>query len=241
MMYNFNPLHQWQPEPDLMKGLSDDDRLKVAICQLVGYLFAVIIAFGICALFTGCASPRIVEEHHHHYEADTAAVHALVDSRMTSWHEESEAWIRQAFSEQSASRSSHEDEQETISELITVSTDSVGRTLRTEQRTISRSLTRELQQQEQRITQEYEASLRVVVDSLDDIYHRRFDSLAAHVQQQDSTSSIIHHPSSIDHRPWYQRWWDNLQSIALIFLLIHAVLWFTRRIWWPLLFSLWKS
>lgn len=184
-------------------------------------------------ILMGCSTPRVVEEHHHHhYEADTAAVHAQVDRQLTSWHEESEAWLHQAFSEQSASWSSHEDEKETVTELITVTTDSLGRSIRQEQRTISRDITRELQQQEQRITREYEQRLRVAVDSLDGVWSQRFDSLAAHhasdIDNQSSSTPVG------DTRPWYQRWYENMRAV-IIGALIVAIILLTRNLWWPLI------
>ena len=226
-------------EEPALKGLNDSERVAVAILRVVVYIIsfviAIVCAVVMCAIFSGCTTPRTVEEHHHHYyEADTMAVRAQVDRHLSSWHEESEAWLHQAFSEQSASWFSHEDQKEIVTELITVTTDSLGREIRTEQRTISRDIARDLQQQEQRITREYEQRLRVAVDSVGSIYQQRFDSLAAHVAQSDSTSSISHPTSVIEHRPWYRRLWDRLNEVFII-ALIATVLWFTRKLWWPVL------
>ena len=188
-----------------------------------------------CLILMGCTTPRAVEEHHHHYyEADTLAVKAQVDRQLSSWHEEMTRFFQQRLEEYSASWFSHEDQKETVTELITVTTDSVGRTMRQEQRTISRDITRELQQQEQRLTREYEARLRVAVDSVGSIFQQRFDSLASRVAQMDSTSSIIHHPSSIDHRPWYQRWRDNLRILFFGFVAA-LLLGLTRGLWLPVI------
>lgn len=217
-------------EDPILKDLTEAERLSLSIIQGVIYVIVMAVAMLLFALFFGsCSTPRAVEEHHHHhYEADTAAVHRLVDRQLRSWHEESEAWLHQAFSEQSASWFSHEGQKETITELITVSTDSVGRTLRTEQRTISRDITRELQQQEQRLTREYEAQLRVVVDSVGDAWMQRYDSLASHVAQLDST--LTKSTPVGDTRPWYRRLWDRLHSIVVI-ALIAAAVWGGVKIW----------
>lgn len=213
-----------------LKDLSDSQCFLLSLIQAAMYLLAVLAAVLICGLlFSSCTTPKAVEEHHHHhYEADTVAVHAQVDRQLTSWHEEMTQFFQQRLEEYSASWFSHEDQKEVISELITVSTDSVGRTIRQEQRTISRDITRELQQQEQRITQEYEARLRVAIDSVNGIYQQRYDSLASHVAQMDST--FVKKTPVGDTRPWYQRLWDNLRAV-LIAAAIAAVLWFTRRIY----------
>jgi len=230
-MFDFYNNDNFYPsDPDQMKGLSDEDRLKAVLCSIAGYVVALFIGLAVCALFNSCSTPRVVEEHHHHhYEADTLAVRAQVDRQLTNWHEESEAWLHQAFSEQSSLWSSHEDQKEVITETVTVSLDSLGREIRTEQRTISRDITRELQQQEQRITQEYEARLRACIDSASQYWHQQFDSLASHI-----TSTIDHQtsskPSAIDARPWYQRWWDALRWI-LLGAVLGIGLWVTRK-WW---------
>ena len=71
------------------------------------------------------------------------------------------------------------------------------------------------------------------IDSVNGIYQQRYDSLASHVAQMDST--FVKKTPVGDTRPWYQRLWDNFR-IAFVCLLIVAVLWFTRR-WWIRLFS----
>lgn len=218
---NYNP---YPPEPDPMKGLTDEERMKVARWTIVGYLAAISLGLLICAAMGSCTTPRAVEEHHHHhYEADTMAVKAQVDRQLTSWHEEMTQFFNERLEQFSASMTSNEHQQETISELITVTTDSVGRTIRQEQRTITRDITRELQQQEQRITRELEAQLRVVVDSVNDVWQQRFDSLASHL-----TSDISHQTSSTpvgDTRPWYQKLWAK----ALLVLFVAALLFFAIK------------
>ena len=201
-----------------------NDNLRTGCLGQYVRLILILIFIGIIALFFGCTTTRSVEHHHHHtYEADTAAVHAQVDRQLTSWHEDMTQFFQQRLEEYNASWFSHEDQKETVTELITVSTDSVGRTIRQEQRTITRDITRELQQQEQRLTQEYEARLRVAIDSVGSIYQQRYDSLASHISQMDST--FVKKTPVGDTRPWYRRLWDSLNSI-LIIAIIAACLWF---------------
>ena len=210
-----------------MKGLTDEERTKVTLWTVVGYLLAIAIGLLICAVMGSCTTPRAVEEHHHHhYEADTMAVKAQVDRQLTSWHEEMTQLFNERLEQFSSQMQQSEHQQETITELITVTTDSVGRSIRQEQRTISRDITRELQQQEQRITRELEEQLRVVVDSVNDVWKKRFDSLASHL-----TSDISHQTSSTpvgDTRPWYQKLWAKallvLLGAALLFFAIKAIL-----------------
>ena len=228
-MIFLNPITPYDVEGPALKNLTDNQRFLLALINGVIYFIVFCSAVLICGLFfTSCSTPRAVEEHHHHhYEVDTLAVQQQVDRQLTSWHEDMTKLFFQKLQQYTDSWSSHEDQKETISELNTETTDSLGRKVRQEQRTISRDITRELQQQEQRITQEMQAQLRVVVDSVNDVWQQRYDSLASHVEQLDS-AYISHQPSAIDHRPWYQRWWEHVKWLV-VGAVLAAVLWFTRR------------
>lgn len=216
----------------LAEGKDKARRVNTFLCAHVLYVLALAAVLALC-LLVGCATPKAVEEHHHHYyNADTAAVRAQVDSRMSSWREEMQTVVSVAVSQQLTQQQQSEHQQETITELITVTTDSLGREVRQEQRTITRDVTRELQQQEQRITQEYEARLHTVVDSVNDIWQSRYDSIAAHVQQLDST--FVKKEPVGDTRPWYRRLWDGLKWF-FIGAIVAIILWFTRK-WWLRLF-----
>ena len=175
-----------------------------------------IVALAVGAMCTACATQRTVEEHHHHhYEADTMAVQAQVDQKLQSWHYEMDSIWRSFENQYAAQWTASEHEQEIISELITETTDSLGRTVRQEQRTVKRDITRELQQQEQRLTRAYEQMLHTVADSISSEWHQRYDSLSRHVEQLDSLSSLSRQSSDTDSRPWYQRWFNNLRWLIL--------------------------
>ena len=230
-----NPNDPWlNTGYDPFKGLSDKQRLRTGLYGCAILVLSFMLGILICMLMGACTTPRAVEEHHHHhYEADTAAVHAAVDSRMQSWHEQMQSVVSVLVSQQLTQQQQSEHQQETITETVTETVDSMGNKIRQEQRTITRDITRELQQQEQRITQEYEQRLNHAIDSVSILWSQSYDSLASHISQLDSTY-ISHHPSAIDHRPWYQRLWDNFR-VAFICLLIAIVIYLTRRLWLPLL------
>ena len=213
------------------RELSDHDRLLLTLIQGAIYFVALVLAMIVCSFFSSCAASRTVEEHHH-YEADTAAVRAQVDRRLTAWQTESETQLRQFLTKVYASWSSREDQRETVSELITETTDSLGRRIRQEQRTISRDVTRELQQQEQRLTQEVQARLRTVSDSLDSVYSLRIDSVKAHWEQADTTAVNIH-SGPPGGKSLLQRFWDGtcwlLAAVGIAVIIV-----ITSR-WWPLI------
>ena len=197
--------------------------------------FWSIVAIIVSLALTGCTTPKIIEQHHHHYEqADTLAIHAQVDKRINSWHEQMDSSWRQRMDEYSASWFSHDDQKEHITETITTYIDSLGREVRQEQRTTDRSLSKMQQQTEQRLTREFEARLSTVVDSVNDVWQQRFNALKAHFEQSDTTSYSVQSGGILaaDTLPWYKRWWQTLKDYLLmvgIVLLIIA----TRRIWWP--------
>ena len=232
----YNPFHMMQqPENDMMKDMSFEDRLRLCVLQVISFFCMLIIALVICAvvsLFTGCTTPKVIENHHHHYEqADTLAIQAMVDKQLTSWHEQMDLSWRQSWQEYSASLFSNEDQKEKVTETITTWTDSLGREMRQEQRTTERSLSRMQQQTEQRLSREFEQRMSVVVDSLNDIWQLKFEQYQTHFEQADS-SSVKETPATKTELPWYKRWWQTLKDYLLmagIVLLLIA----TRRIWWP--------
>ena len=196
----------------------------------------IVIILLLCVLLSGCATPKQIEQHHHHhYEADTLAIQAAVDARVSSWHQQMDSAWRERMESFSMElyHSSHETELTT--ETITVSTDSAGRETRTEQRTISRDVSSEQRQLEQRLVREYEARIRVVVDSLNDVWSQRYELLQAHWEQSDSTS-LTKTPVAQDSRPWYRRLFDRFHYFINGFL-IAAVLWITRKFWLRLLLT----
>lgn len=233
----YNPFHMMQqPEDDMMKDMTFDERIRFCVLQVISFfcvLAIVLAAYAVISLFTGCTTPKIVENHHHHYEqADTLAIQAQVDKQLTSWHAQMDSSWRQSMEEYSASLFSNEDQKEKVTETITTWTDSLGREMRQEQRTTERSLSRMQQQTEQRLTREFEQRMSMVVDSLNDIWQQRFEHYQTHWEQKDSTH--VKETPVAGELPWYKRWWQTLKDYLLIAGII-AVLVTTRNIWWPLL------
>jgi hypothetical protein len=197
---------------------------------LISFWSVVIILAGL--VLTGCTTPKIVEQHHHHYEqADTLAIQAMVDKQLNSWHAQMDSSWRQRMEEYSASMTSNEDQKEKVTETITTFVDSLGREVRQEQRTTERSLSRMQQQTEQRLSREFEMRFRTALDSVNDIWQQRFNAVKGHWEQTDSTH-VKETPATKTELPWYKRWWQTLKDYLLmagIALLIIA----TRHIWWP--------
>lgn len=237
MFDNFcNPFHMMQqPEDDMMKDMTFEDRLRLCVLQVISFFCMLVIALVVCAvvsLFTGCTTPKAVENHHHHYEqADTLAVQAMIDRSMNSWHAQMDSSWRQSWQEYSASWFSHDDQKEKVTETITTFVDSLGREVHQEQRTTERSLSRMQQQTEQRLRREFEQRLTVVVDSVNDLWQQRFNALQMHFEQADS-SSVKETPVTKTELPWYKRWWQSLKDHLLV-AAIAIILLATGHMWFP--------
>lgn len=192
---------------------------------LTGIIIAIV-------MLVGC-SPKLIEQHHHHYEqADTASIKAQVDQQLQSWHAQMDSSWTQRWQEYTASMVSNEDQKEHITETITTYIDSLGREVRQEQRTTDRSLSKMQQQTEQRLTREFEMRLQQSIDSLNNDWQLKFDALQTHWEKKDSTD--VKETTAEGTLPWYKRWWQSLKDYLLIAAII-LILIATRRIWWPLL------
>jgi hypothetical protein len=235
-LYN-NPMldTNLNPERDLYKDLSDEECFSITICQIAGYILSVVLAFILCAIFSSCTTQRIIEQHHHHYyEADTLAMQAKTDTRLSDNHIFLDSLTRTLFDQYSASWFAHDDEKEVTTETVTTITDSLGRAIRTEQRTTERTLSRQQQQTEQRLSKEFDRRIRVAVDSVNGIWQQRFDVLQAHYEQADSTASSVQSAGVFagDNIPWYKLWWQSMKDYLLIAAIIILLL-MTRNIWLP--------
>ena len=181
-------------------------------------------------MLVGCTTPKIIEQHHHHTSSvDTMAVQAMVDNRVSYWHESMDSAFRQSMQQYTSKWSNHEDEKEVTTEIVTSWVDSLGRQMRQEQRTTERIISREQQQREERLTQEFETRLQTAIAQHDSAWQSKFNALQVHWEQSDSTS-VKEMPVPADSRPWYQRWWENLRFV-LLGIGIAVLLYLTRNLW----------
>jgi hypothetical protein len=208
---------------------------------LISFWGVVIILAGL--VLTGCSAPKVIEQHHHHYEqADTLAIQAQVDKQLNSWHAQMDSSWRQSWQEYSASLFSNEDEKEKVTETITTWTDSLGREMRQEQRTTDRSLSRLQQQTEQRLASEFEHRIRIALDSVNALWQHRLDALQAHWEQTDTLSTSVQSGGTFaaDSLPWHKRWWRSMKDYLLLAAILFILL-STARLWLPLLLNLFSK
>ncbi len=222
MNYLFDPTDPTQvyynPLPDnaTKEELEQYQRLtlKMLLHGIVMFL-AVLLLMALVSLFTSCAAPKAIDRTEHHHSAiDTMAIQAAVDAHMASWHERMDSLFRERVSQSSSEQHSSTDQKELITETVTTTTDSLGRSIRQEQRTISRDLHQEQQQLALRIEREMESRLQTALDRQDSIWQQRLDAAMSHREQTDSTHNTVT-PVAQDNRPWYRRWADHLQWLAV--------------------------
>lgn len=195
----------------------------VALCLLALLVMTVV---------SGCQTPKITEEHHHHYsQTDSVAVRAVVDGRLQEVRELMVQEVTAKVQTWQNEQTSEEQEKERITETITTWVDSLGREMRQEQRTTERDISRQQRLREERMMQEWENRLLTMTDSLNGVWQERLDSVAVHEEVEDS-ASVHQEPVPGDNRPWYRKVWDAVKWM-LVGAVVFAVLWFTRKLWLP--------
>ena len=192
--------------------------------------YNTILILALCLWIISCAAPKAIDRaEHHHAAIDTLSLQAAVDARMQSVTARMDSLFRERISQFSSEQHSSTDQKELITETVTTTTDSLGRAVRQEQRTISRDLHQEQQQIARRIEREMESRMQTALNRQDSIWQHRLDAAMSHREQTDSTHNTVT-PVPQDNRPWYRRWADHLQWL-IIGIVPAAALWITRR-WW---------
>lgn len=234
-MYNpYNPFDLMPQELPSMKDLTPEEQEQLcyitAFCGCATYAVAFVLAIILCALLGSCAAPKAIDRaEHHHTVIDTFSIQAAVDARIQSVTARMDSLFRERVSQSSSEQHSSTNQKELITETVTTTTDSLGRSIRQEQRTISRDLHQEQQQIALRIEREMESRLQTALDRQDSIWQQRLDAALSHREQTDSSRHTVT-PAAQDNRPWYRRWADHLQWLA-VGIIFAVALWITRR-WW---------
>ena len=181
--------------------------------KTVGVIAVLVITT--IVMMSGCATPTATEQQHHHsYKADSLAVQAQMDERLSAWSRKVDSMWAERMEQYVSQQQQSEHHQETVTETIITTTDSLGREMRQEQRTVKRDITREMQQTEQRLAREMETRLQTALDSMNSLWQTKYDSTQLTKNSADSTLTSAT-PVPGDNRPWYRRFFDALGYIAL--------------------------
>ena len=220
----------YPPDNDPLKGFSDEERLKIAVWQILSYFVVIMVGLGICALLSGCATKRELHELKHRVvTADSLARQARQDTHVSVDTRYIDSCLTASLQQLTQEWSSHEQETETTTETITTAIDSLGRELRTEQRTTTRTLSREEQQRLQLWQQQMERQWQERYDRQDSIISTLENRIETHTA--DSTATQRDEVKQVDGAKgltWWQRAWTWLRGILLGGTVVAIVI-FVRR------------
>ncbi len=201
-------------------------KTRVNWWAVMGWMYVAmvwaVIFFAVAMLLIGCASPKIIEQHHHYSkEADTLAIEAMVDKRITSWHDEVMTSIHRMMEQTTSEQTTNEQARERITETMTTYVDSLGRTVSQQQRTTERNLSRQWQQREEQMKTAFREELRQALSSHDSLWQQRLDALQTHWEENDSTDAS-QQPASKANSIWRIRLITLLTVVVFIIIAILA-------------------
>lgn len=194
--------------------------------HIAGIVVGFVIGLLICALLNSC-SPKVTMRTEN-IRVDSAAVSRQVDASMNRWTQQTDSMLQQTLNLYIGWQLSAERQHETITESIVTSTDSAGREVRTENRTISRDVAIDRTQSEQAMSQELDSRVSTAIAAYDSIWSFRLDSMASVIAKHDSTYISQSDATAQDNRPWYKRWWSALKNV-LAGIILGICLWFTIK------------
>lgn len=184
------------------------------------WLFIILLAVG---WLTSCTTTKVTENAHSLYKSDSTQIQRLIDTRIRSIQQQMDSVWSERLNQYVLQQQQSEHQQETVTETVTTMTDSLGREIRKEQRTISRDISREQQIIEQRLTREFESRLQTAISELDSSWQSRYDSIQAVTVREDSIS-VEKTPVNGSGLSWWQQARIHLANILLYGLVIVGII-----------------
>ena len=212
---------------------SEQELLRTGCISAVVYAVAMAVGIFICALLGSC-SPSRTTVVTGRLDYDSAAVNRQVAEAVSRWQMRTDSAMQQTLNLYTGWLSSTQHQYETVTEIVTTAFDSLGRELRTEQRTTVRDITASQQQSEARQSQEIATHVSAQMSRQDSIWSARLDSVATAIARHDSIYAAQNNTQGSDSRPWWRRAWDKCRDM-LIGIALGVAVWATRRLWTPLL------
>lgn len=167
----------------------------------------ILTVWFIVIMLSGCATPKqVARMHATQHVADSLSVKAMMDKHSREQTVRMDSIVKHITSSQVSDHQGQEHQQEVTTETITTITDSLGRQIRTEQRTVSRDLQREWRQHEEQLREEWQQEINYLLTVRDSEWQARFDELRAHIEARDTIGeNITPVNTKTDNRPWYKR------------------------------------
>ena len=191
--------------------------------------FWTVVAFAVVALFSGCATKKELHELQTHVvQADTMARHQSAEMRNTVTTEQMDSALTRMMRRWHDEMLSREQQTETTRETVTTTTDSLGRETRQEQRTVTRTLSREEQRRIDGEIEQMQTEMHRSLQQQDSVWQQRFSEYRA--TMRDSLNSVRHQvQQSTPARSPLAQFVDHLKNIALYTCILAAVIIYIKR------------
>ena len=229
-MNNYYPYDDYQTDSDLYKDLTDEERISLAVKQVIVYIVMLTVGLLLCAILGSCTTHQQLTEHHvrtivadmmaTELQADTHTNHTVlnVDSMVSSS-------VRTAFAEWQ----SQQTERETTTETITSYVDSLGRAVRQEQRTTQRELSRQEQQRYQEQIEQIQQQMQQQLTDRDSLWSQRLTEIQQHLNDSLAAQrDLVKHTDTTKAVSWWQRLWNQCKG-AVIGMVIILIIVFGKR------------
>lgn len=190
--------------------------------------WAAVVALTL-TLFTSCATKKeLYELQTHIVQTDTMARQQSAEMRNTVTTEQMDSALNRMMRRWHDEMLRREQQTETTRETVTTTTDSLGRETRQEQRTITRTLSREEQRRIDGEIEQMQTEMHRSLQQQDSVWQQRFSEYRA--TMLDSLNSVRHHvQQSTPPRSPLAQFMDHLKNIALYTCILAAVLIYIKR------------
>ena len=201
-----NPNDPWMHDP--YKGLTDEERIGAGCFNVVLMMIGALVALMLCAIFTGCSSPRTVTNtSDHRVNEKLERIDSLLTSRTII--QQDSVWRESVMRQFQSIREKSDTNRTTV-------VDTAGNIIR--EKIIINNI-RETNSETDRTEREV---LKNRIERLDSTISKMID-------RQEHTDSLLQSKENIKEVPAKLSWWQNLRiwvgNIVLI-LLMAALAWF---------------
>ena len=229
------PYYSPLPEDATLEEIEEYQRMTMKMLRntIIGF-FAMLAAFAVLSLFTGCAVQK--QEHQeqtHVVVTDSAATEHSQTVQVSNQTVNIDSIVTTVMQRTREEFARQEQEHEITTETLTETIDSLGRVVRQQQKVTDRTLSRQEQQRIERLEQTFEQQIHRAISEHDSVWQDRFAQYQA--TMTDSLRSVRDlqvQRSASNPLTWWQQLRLHLANIALYALIILAAIWLIRKKKW---------
>ena len=201
-----NPNDPWMHDP--YKGLTDEERIGAGCFNIVLMMIGALVALMLCAIFTGCSSPRTITNTSDHRVNDKLErIDSLLTSRTVI--QQDSAWRESVMRQFQSIREKSDTSRTTV-------VDTAGNVIR--EKIIINNI-RETNSETDRTEREV---LKTRIERLD-------STISKMIEHQEHTDSLLQSKETIKEVPAKLTWWQQLRihlGGITFWLLMVALVWF---------------